>query len=353
MNASGGVRFGGDKSAFAVYSRPNFFELYLRDNVPGLLEDAFCGLWRRSGLREVLGNINGHTAFAALRALVDGACLWKANTTIADSLVGLQRVSCAEGGRLSSYQKIGIILLSVGLPLVTRALRRCAKKHFEGVYANELKDAEQDSSGLARTWLRICDRVGKVAMNILPWIRGGFAAVSLLFSVAFLANLTRYATPSDLILGTTVAHASARSAVASQQPKAQGLHGVLQTAASVGSDALRLLLPLLVFGYRSVEWWFSVPHAIATRKNRTQLEWEGVPPPPPPEAPRLAPGVVPPADSSFCPICGKPRRLPAVLSASGYAFCFPCIVKYVRQYHKCPLTGLPADETQVHRLYLK
>ena len=60
-----------------------------------------------------------------------------------------------------------------------------------------------------------------------------------------------------------------------------------------------------------------------------------------------------PADSACCPLCGRARRLPAVLAASGYAFCFPCIVRYVRQYHRCPLTGVPAQESQVHRLYLK
>lgn len=341
----GAVVEGGDQSAFRVFSRPNFFELYLCDSVPGLAEDAFCALWRRARAALGLGGVPAHAAFAVLRALCDAACLWRTGTTPAGALAGVQRVDARSGGSnpLTRAQKLGLVALAAGVPLAAHALRRCARRHFAGVYARALAgtDAPAPPHGARAAWLRTCDRAGRIAARLLPWLRGARAAAAALLAVAFLADITRAATPADVLLGTMPVRASSSSPSTA--------------AGTTGVGALRLVLPLLAFGYRSVEWFYAVPHAhaAALAAGRTQLEWTGRVPPPPPAAPPLARGVTLPADSAACPLCGRARRLPAVLAASGYAFCFPCIVRYVRQYHRCPLTGVPAQESQILRLYLK
>ena len=353
----GGVVEGGDQSAFRVFSRPNFFELYLSESVPGLAEGAFCALWRRARGPLGLGRVSGHTAFALVRALCDAACLWRAGTTPADALAGVQRVDARSGsstGPLTGAQKLGLVALGAGVPLLAHALRRCARHHFAGVYTREIASIKEgdvdDDKSKTRTssarvaWLRTCDRAGRIAARLLPWLRGTRAFAAALLAVAFLADLSRAPTLSDLILGTTPVRVTSNNSNTSNN----GITGLVPSA-------LRLVLPLLAFGYRSVEWFYAVPHAhaAALTAGRTQLEWAGRAVPPPPAPPPPAPGVTLPADSTRCPLCGRARRLPAVLAASGYAFCFPCVVRYVRQYHRCPITGVPAHESQIHRLYLK
>ena len=338
-----------DKSAFGVFTRPNFFELYLRDRVPSLLDDALVALWRRWAAGS-LPRISGRAACAVLRAALESVCLWKADATLGDALVGLQRVRAADGAPLAAWQKLCVVLLGAGVPLAARLLGRCARRQFEGVYEHQLAN----QSALSRTkqaWLRVCDRVGRVARAVLPWLRAGHALVAVLFAVAFLADLTRFPSLGELVLGTTVR----RQVVTLPSQPAGGLWGALRSTGSSAVGVFRMLLPLLAFGYRSLEWWYAVPHSLLARaKSSAEHQWpQDTPQPPPPEAPALAPGVTLPADSSRCPLCGKPRRAPAVLCVSGFAFCFACIVRYLRQYHRCPLTGISAQEADVRRLFLK
>lgn len=84
------------------------------------------------------------------------------------------------------------------------------------------------------------------------------------------------------------------------------------------------------------------------------------PPPPPPRQPttmthkkgKFAVGTVSPnQDFQKCPICHETRINPTA-SSSGYVFCFKCLVLHIRKYGpKCPVTGLPCQESQIVRLY--
>jgi hypothetical protein len=44
------------------------------------------------------------------------------------------------------------------------------------------------------------------------------------------------------------------------------------------------------------------------------------------------------------------RTNPCVIP-TGYAFCYPCIVQYLRSHHCCPITRAPVDEEAIVRLY--
>jgi peroxin-12 len=52
-----------------------------------------------------------------------------------------------------------------------------------------------------------------------------------------------------------------------------------------------------------------------------------------------------------CPICLQHWKIPTVLPVSGYVFCFPCILRYLRENQKCPVTNLPAKPLDIVRLY--
>ncbi|KAG5881702.1 hypothetical protein JTB14_006561 [Gonioctena quinquepunctata] len=52
-----------------------------------------------------------------------------------------------------------------------------------------------------------------------------------------------------------------------------------------------------------------------------------------------------------CPICLKVWVIPTVLQVSGYIFCFRCILRFLNDYQKCPVTNLPARPLDIVRLY--
>lgn len=57
-----------------------------------------------------------------------------------------------------------------------------------------------------------------------------------------------------------------------------------------------------------------------------------------------------PQDRRICAVCMRPRRNPAA-SASGYVFCYPCLMYYVREHGRCPVTGVRTSPEQVRRIY--
>ncbi|XP_034190374.1 peroxisomal biogenesis factor 12 [Osmia lignaria lignaria] len=72
-----------------------------------------------------------------------------------------------------------------------------------------------------------------------------------------------------------------------------------------------------------------------------------LPVPPPPVIPEIAKKY-----KGMCPICCKTPRVHTVLSVSGYAFCYQCILSVIRKSGKCPVTNYPAKEDDLIRLYL-
>lgn len=71
----------------------------------------------------------------------------------------------------------------------------------------------------------------------------------------------------------------------------------------------------------------------------------------------LAPPPSPPAWSATstvspknCPLCNQIRKHPTA-SASGYVFCFTCILPYVQRHGKCPVTGMACSESNLRRLF--
>ncbi|KAL9185255.1 hypothetical protein ACHAXT_003032 [Thalassiosira profunda] len=76
-----------------------------------------------------------------------------------------------------------------------------------------------------------------------------------------------------------------------------------------------------------------------------------LPIPPPPVPPTLLDEDKEISDNWSCPICKEPRINPAA-SASGYVFCYKCLVSHLRRVgHYCPVTGVPCAEDKVVRLY--
>lgn len=107
-------------------------------------------------------------------------------------------------------------------------------------------------------------------------------------------------------------------------------------------DFAKYFLPLAVFFFKFLEWWYSEERLSGTVNK---------PIPPPPELPKQAFGGIPvPDQKNLCPLCRNERENPAI-AISGFAFCYPCIYNYVLEHKRCPITLIPSDLDQIRKVY--
>ncbi|EGC39191.1 hypothetical protein DICPUDRAFT_148100 [Dictyostelium purpureum] len=106
-------------------------------------------------------------------------------------------------------------------------------------------------------------------------------------------------------------------------------------------DYSKYILPLSVFIFKSLEWWYS--------ENRITAPTLPIPTPPTP-AKRAPGGLEIPKDKKQCPLCSKERTNPTICG-SGFVFCYPCIFGYVNEHSKCPITFLPTNKESLRKIY--
>lgn len=78
-----------------------------------------------------------------------------------------------------------------------------------------------------------------------------------------------------------------------------------------------------------------------------------IPPPPAPLPVQLDPKTrlrPPLSNPTHCPLCRQARINPTV-ATSGYVFCHRCLVLFVREHAKCPLTGMKCPEARIVRIF--
>eukprot|EP00917_Polyrhabdina_sp_WS-2016_P025385 GHVP01054718.1.p1 GENE.GHVP01054718.1~~GHVP01054718.1.p1 ORF type:complete len:364 (+),score=53.81 GHVP01054718.1:680-1771(+) len=114
---------------------------------------------------------------------------------------------------------------------------------------------------------------------------------------------------------------------------------------SIFVHALQISLIIVVVSDRFARWW---------RHLRTQNVQTKSPPPPPPEPQNISipnfKRVELPQNSALCPLCKSIRRK-SCCSNGGYAFCFNCLLPYVRLHGRCPVSGIPTKEATVRIFY--
>lgn len=88
------------------------------------------------------------------------------------------------------------------------------------------------------------------------------------------------------------------------------------------------------FALQFLDWWYS----------QRQQKWR-VPVPPPPSRTQID------VSDGTCPICYKEMSNDTVLSVSGFVFCYSCIRNYITEKGCCPITGYPASDDNLVRIY--
>jgi len=97
-------------------------------------------------------------------------------------------------------------------------------------------------------------------------------------------------------------------------------------------DYAQSALIAAVIGFKLTEWWYGAAEERVVGAATLPV------PPPPPRPPPHPEGIALPDDTGLCPLCRKQIRNPAVLTCSGYVFCFACVHAHVDRYGDCPVS---------------
>lgn len=188
--------------------------------------------------------------------------------------------------------------------------------------------------------------------RVYPLIHGLWEAVVFYYQVAYMFGIERCHSPLLRLAELTLRHLTddEMAAKQTQQPLSQLLHNktrlqrvlmMLSRLLSLTSVVLSTSLSVGVFFLQFLDWWYASDQRTATTM--------ALPIPRPPTASLSRRGDY--QLSTVCPLCNKLRTNDTALSVSGYVFCYPCIMRFVKEKGCCPVTGCPAQSDHLIRLY--
>eukprot|EP01114_Cavostelium_apophysatum_P023066 TRINITY_DN8577_c0_g1_i1.p1 TRINITY_DN8577_c0_g1~~TRINITY_DN8577_c0_g1_i1.p1 ORF type:complete len:268 (-),score=62.51 TRINITY_DN8577_c0_g1_i1:181-984(-) len=229
---------------------------------------------------------------------------------------------------------------------------------FSIVDANSFSDSSEEQTPAELPFhKRTLQIFKKLFIKVYPTFNAFYEGAFFLYQLLYLYERISYFTPFLHLQNLTLRRLSEqemqsqdKTKLESRKKRLRNLYGgpllqlykLVVLAYDAGLDYSKKLLPISIFAFRFLEWWYSPSNTY----GQTAL-----PIPPPPEPPKvLNKQLSIPADKEICAICDTRRTNPAMAS-SGYVYCYPCIFNYVQDNHKCPVTFIPMETDQIRKLY--
>lgn len=325
---------------------------YLRHYDASFAEN-FYGLKRRPALQQSAAEAEGVPSRAAALGVSVVAAV-----TPRPGLSGRQKVAALFFLVLVPYLKAKLDAAYAHLTPLPLLNRPAELDHEPSGRSGRAGEEAEDAGG---RWRAVREAVRAAFLRAYPTASALYEALFFVYALLYLYERTRFFTPLLHLLGQEVVRLSPeelalqaqRAALRREAAVAQvgAVPGLLGLALRAGLRALQLaldsshfLLPLAIFAFKFLEWWYT-----ESRAHKAALPCP--PPPEPPVRPAHPLAMELPADRALCPICRQPRTNAALLAASGLVYCYPCIFAYVQQHRRCPVTLLPAHEDQVRKIY--
>ncbi|KAG2190482.1 hypothetical protein INT46_011699 [Mucor plumbeus] len=352
--------------------RPSLFELVAQEKLKELLQPAVqyvLAIYAQRYPRLLLRVVNNHEEFyAAIMLLVERHYLKEWGGSFAENFYGLKRVSTSHldsikfaspinsqsSPALTTREITKSLLVLVGLPYVKCRLDLLYQKVSGGSASSILGDNEQlemENEELASpetsTKRKLVIRLMRLFKKIYPIINFLYYGSNLAYNVAYLFGKTKYYTPWLHLLGLEVKRMSMndyrahydKAAGSTQQPFSllKNPLGAATTVFSKVIEFLKVLLPMSIFFFKFLEWWYSSEFS----RGGTSHDEDGENVVPPPEKIKPDPrGTKLPSTANTCPLClSSPINNPTALP-SGYVFCYTCAYHYVEEHSRCPVTWI-------------
>ncbi|PIA15299.1 hypothetical protein COEREDRAFT_93301 [Coemansia reversa NRRL 1564] len=370
------MEFMSDMLGGADSGKPSLFEIVAQHKMSDLLEPALrhvTSVYAHRYPRYLVRALNWHEElYAAVMLMVERHYLRNYGGSFTEHFYGMKRVRTGKLGGGDSMTRGDVwrsLAFLVGLPLVKSRLDQLYERESGGEAARLLggafarhSDLQADSVAEDTTnarWRRLQTfklAIGRLFRQYYPHANFVYHMATMVYYVAYMFDRTGYNSPWLHILGLHVrrmsaadyramdARGPATSSLAAA-PNGSALRATRNLVARVlfgGLDFLKVLLPLSIFFYRFLEWWYRSDF-------HKRIQQTPVPPPPLPLRPHVD-GVALPEDQSLCAICEKPRTNPAMVP-SGYVFCYPCIHRHILDSGRCPITLARARLEDIRKLY--
>ncbi|TPX42552.1 hypothetical protein SeLEV6574_g05535 [Synchytrium endobioticum] len=354
--------------------RPSYFELVNQDKMTDMLRPALryvLTVYAQRYPRYLLRMVNHHDElYALLMLIVENHYLREWGASFAENFYGLKRVPARTAFRgrgalegLSEYHIYSSLLFMVGLPYIKGKLDQCYEALSGGpgghLFGNVFEDDEESTPQTPREFMPNFLKKAKQAFRTTyPYTDGVYNAVLFAYQLAYMFNRTDYFSPWLHLCRVQVRRMSPRdfkahaekedlarkalsSALSSGSPRQLAKY-IFTLTITRGFDFLKYLLPMSVFFFKFLEWWY---HSGFHKQASAQPI-----PPPPDSVPPHSEGLSIPSDNSTCPLCQKKRTNPTMIP-SGFVFCYPCIFRYVEDNQRCPVTFMGTVTEQLRKVY--
>ena len=224
----------------------------------------------------------------------------------------------------------------------------------------------------AMSWRDIWERHGKVAfIKGFPVLDSIAGLLSLYFQIRYLLQRTEFASPWLKLCGLVLVRrpAPAESTASGASPSANGESALSlwRRIAGYGVLGAQFLFTASLMALKVFEWFtINNTNGELTRPNDA-VGGSGRPSGGPTggstsgalRPPELLEVDVESSKSptnsvsqnrSACPICNRDPVVNPTATYTGYVGCYTCIVPFVKENHKCPVSGMPCNADQVRKL---
>ncbi|CAL7942245.1 unnamed protein product [Xylocopa violacea] len=318
-----------------TFIRPSIFEIVAQESFASTVEPAFKKI-----LSFIVSfNIEryGHIlrwedeAFLIFNTILQRHYFNKYSASFSEAFYGLKRIAVSDSKderNLSNERKKLSLMLIVLFPYIKNKLSRLSQ---------EYKLAEVDGYTPKSKWQKLY-RTCIVKGNAIFFMVYEFMV--LYNYILYVSGKSPYTSPLLRLLSISLTYAKPEPTISISDL----LRKIRDNSFGV-SDSIDILqrstttfLEFGAFFLQFLSWW-SEEHYFTNLLS--------LPIPPPPKIPETAKRY-----KGICPICCEAFRVHTVLSVSGYAFCYQCILPVIRRDKKCPVTNYPAKEDDLIRLYL-
>ncbi|KAI8582164.1 hypothetical protein K450DRAFT_185083 [Umbelopsis ramanniana AG] len=355
--------------------RPSLFELIAQEKLREMLQPAVqyvLAVYAQRYPRFLIRIVNKHEEFyAGLMLLIERHYLKEWGASFAENFYGLKRVAtqAATNGQFiapgsdQSSQKLSTkdinrsLLFLVGLPYIKSKLDLLYSQVSGGASASLLGENEQeereleilnDPSASVRT--KAVVHLKRIFRKVYPVVNMLYYGSNLCYNIGYLFGKTKYYTPWLRILDIEVKRMSMDDYRAHYEKSMMGVPSVQPTSVIGRSthflgtvlgkmiELLKVLLPMSIFFFKFLEWWYASEFARGGGRTGAYGDEEANIIPPPEKVKPDPRGTKVPSTPNTCPLClTRPINNPTALP-SGYVFCYTCAYRYVEDHGRCPVT---------------
>ncbi|XP_054009741.1 peroxisome assembly protein 12 [Hylaeus anthracinus] len=315
--------------------KPSIFEIVAQESFASTVEPAFKKIisFILSFNFERYGHLLKWTdeGYLIFNIFLQRYYFKKYSATFSEAFYGLKRVGITNskvGTNLSKNQQKLSLLLVVLFPYLKSKFSELSQR-----YKLEEIDGYEPQTKWEKLY-RYCVVKGYITSCAI------YESTMLYNYMLYVAGKSVYQSLQLRLLSITLTYADPQSIISISDllKKIQNNSFGINDGIDILQRTVTTSLEFGAFFLQFLSWW--------TQENLyTNLVTLPIPPPPTiPETAKQYKGV--------CPICLRTLRVHTVLSVSGYAFCYQCILPVIRNNGRCPVTNYPAKEDDLIRLYL-